>query len=78
LTCDDRDHDAVLARIAELEATNARLASENELLRAGAPPIVERVPTRVGLEPSHRPLLTAPEVLGRALLYIVVFLLGEA
>ena len=31
---DDPDHEAVLARITELEAENARLVAENEALRA--------------------------------------------
>jgi hypothetical protein len=39
------DHETVLARIAELESTNARLTAENEALRA---------PERIEEEPAPR------------------------
>jgi ferric-dicitrate binding protein FerR (iron transport regulator) len=41
----NHDHEAVLARIDELEAANARLAAENDALRTGAPP--DRKPERL-------------------------------
>lgn len=43
---DRHDHDAVLSRIAELEAANARLARENEALRAP--------PEQTEAEPPYR------------------------
>jgi hypothetical protein len=64
----EENREAVLARIAELEAHNARLAAENEALSKGS------VPERVEDEPPHRPFIdrTGWIVLGGVLLLLAI------
>jgi hypothetical protein len=58
------DHEATLARIAELEAANAKLAAENEALRSQQAELVE-------LEPPYSHLVRLRDI-GALLIHLLV------
>jgi hypothetical protein len=64
MTGGEQDHEAVLARIAELEAANARLTAENDALRRQATELVE-------LEPPYSHLVRLRDI-GGLLIHLLV------